>query len=94
VLRLKFQLVNLCANDVQRLYDALLYSGFLFSVIPVVGVTVYTAYLIGLWGLLGYAIFFSFIPLQVSLNRKSVLQRYYVHVSTQVARTKKCTFTS
>jgi len=31
-----FQLVNLCANDVQRLYDALLYSGFLFSIIPVV----------------------------------------------------------
>jgi len=80
-----FQLVNLCANDVQRLYDALLYSGFLFSIIPVVGVTVYTAYLIGLWGLLGYAIFFSFIPLQVSLNRKSVLQRYYVQVSNQVA---------
>jgi len=76
MLNSKFQLVNLCANDVQRLYDALLYSGFLFSIIPAVGVTVYTAYLIGLWGLLGYAIFFSFIPLQVSLNRKSVLQIY------------------
>jgi len=77
----KFQLVNLCANDVQRLYDALLYSGFLFSIIPVVGVTVYTAYLIGLWGLFGFAIFFSFIPLQVglySLNRKLLLQRYYI----------------
>jgi len=61
-----FQLVNLCANDGQRLYDAIQHGPFLFSVLPVIGATVYAGYLLGPWGIFGFVIFFAFIPFQVS----------------------------
>jgi len=60
------QLVSLCANDGQRLYDAVQYGPFVFSVIPVIGATVYAGYLLGPWGIFGFVIFFAFIFFQVS----------------------------
>lgn len=61
--------MNLCANDGQRIYDAITYSSFLFSLIPTIGAAVYSGFLLGVWGLVGFAIFFGFVPIQVSENR-------------------------
>jgi len=62
-----FQLVSLCANDGQRLYDAVQFGPFVFSAIPVIGATVYAGYLLGPWGIFGFFIFFAFIFFQVSM---------------------------
>ncbi|KAF6038709.1 ABCC5 [Bugula neritina] len=59
-------LVSLCANDGQRLYDAVQFGPFVVSVIPVIGATVYAGYLLGPWGIFGFVIFFAFIFFQVN----------------------------
>lgn len=58
--------MNLCANDGQRLYEALLHAAFAVSAIPVIGASIYAVHLLGPWGIFGFVVFFAFIPFQVS----------------------------
>ncbi|KAF6025479.1 ABCC5 [Bugula neritina] len=62
-------LVNLCANDGQRLYEALLHAAFAVSAIPVIGASIYAVHLLGPWGIFGFVVFFAFIPFQTFLSR-------------------------
>ncbi|KAF6040456.1 ABCC5 [Bugula neritina] len=61
------QLVTLCANDGNRLADAVTLGVFTFGLVVAVIAAAYAIYLLGLWGFLGFGIFFMFIPLQVPL---------------------------
>jgi len=36
-----------------------------FTTVPIVGVAVYSTYLLGYWGLLGFAVVFGSIPFKV-----------------------------
>ena len=60
-----FQLVNLCANDGQRLFDVWVMGAFAVSGVAALVGSGYAVYLLGWWGLLGFFIFFLFLPLQV-----------------------------
>ncbi|KAF6027749.1 hypothetical protein EB796_013938 [Bugula neritina] len=62
------ELVTLCANDGQRVYDALRMSVHIFGGLPPIIGAVYSVYLLGPWGLFGYVIFFGFFPIQVCYN--------------------------
>ncbi|KAF6041457.1 hypothetical protein EB796_000239 [Bugula neritina] len=66
------QLVNLCANDGQRIFDCILFSVYVFGSVPVVGVAVYSVYLLGIWGI--WELLFT---LALLLSR-------YQHVSTGI----------
>jgi len=39
----------------------------LFTAVPIIGVAVYSTYLLGYWGLLGFAVIFGSIPVKVSI---------------------------
>jgi len=56
----------MCANDGKRIYIAVQYVVFASGIIPPLGSAVYSYYLLGFWGLFGYAIFFSLFPIQVT----------------------------
>jgi len=59
--------VNLCSNDGQRIYEAVLNAPFILSAIPAIFAAAYAVYLLGWWGIFGFAIFFAFTPIQVYL---------------------------
>lgn len=63
-----FQLVNICSNDGQRLFDACAIGPLLFGgpIVLLYG-TVYSAFLIGPWALIGSATFIAFYPFMVCL---------------------------
>ncbi|KAF6016862.1 ABCC5 [Bugula neritina] len=64
------ELINLCANDGQRIFDACLSGVFsLGAFISLVGAA-YSVYLLGLWGLLGFGVFFLSLPLKIYLSKK------------------------
>lgn len=73
------QLVNLCANDGQRLFDACMLGVFALAGIASVGGAAYSIFLLGAWGILGFAIFFLFIPIQASIPPSSSLIRFGWH---------------
>jgi hypothetical protein len=62
------QLVNICSNDGQRLFDACAIGPLLFGgpIVLLYG-TVYSAFLIGPWALIGSATFIAFYPFMVCL---------------------------
>ena len=57
--------MNLCANDGQRLYDACMMGVFALGGIASVAGAGYAVYLLGAWGILGFVVFFLFLPIQV-----------------------------
>lgn len=65
-----FQLVNMCSNDGQRLYEAFIFGSLSFAGVPAIGGAIYTISLVGLWGMLGFGIFFLFIGIQVGTKAK------------------------
>ncbi|CAG2210271.1 ABCC5 [Mytilus edulis] len=64
------ELVNICSNDGQRLFDACAIGPLLFGgpVVLIYG-TIYTAFLIGPWALVGSATFLAFYPFMGFISR-------------------------
>ncbi|XP_052104159.1 ATP-binding cassette sub-family C member 5-like isoform X3 [Mytilus californianus] len=64
------ELVNICSNDGQRLFDACAIGPLLFGgpVVLVYG-TIYTVFLIGPWALVGSATFLAFYPFMGFISR-------------------------
>ena len=79
-----FQLVNMCSNDGQRLFEVLANAPFILGgpLIFVAG-SVYLVYLIGYWALVGIGTFVAFFVLMV---RWKIL--WLVACSFSVAATK------
>ncbi|XP_067948420.1 ATP-binding cassette sub-family C member 5-like [Watersipora subatra] len=63
------ELVNLCANDGQRLFDATMLGVFSLGALTSIIGAAYSIYLLGAWGILGFVTFFSFLPVQVLLSK-------------------------
>jgi len=59
------QLINVCVNDSQRIYDAILLTPLLFMTVPILFMVAYSTYLIGYWGLLGFIVVFGSILIKV-----------------------------
>lgn len=64
------ELVNICSNDGQRLYDAFAIGPLLIGgpVILMYGI-IYTAFLIGPWALVGSATYLSFYPFMAFISK-------------------------
>jgi len=57
----------LCANDGQRLFEAAILGVFTIGSIGSLGGALYAIHLLGAWGILGFSVFFMFIPIQVGV---------------------------
>ena len=61
-----FQLVNLLGNDAERITEAILVGGLLFSApFLIIAAAVYAWILIGWTSIIGVFVFIMFIPMQV-----------------------------
>jgi hypothetical protein len=61
------QVVNLYANDGQRIFDGVsMLTNLLAGPLLVIGATAYAIYLLGAWALIGFGILLLVLPLQVS----------------------------
>ena len=64
------QILNLVANDAQRLFDAINFGGFLFVAIASVTISIgFALSLVGVYALAGISIFVLYFPLQTLLAR-------------------------
>jgi len=74
------QVINLCANDGDRLLylcrDSVAVTGMVGCICGVV----YSMFLLGPWGLLGFVVFFLFFPIQVCFIVKYNTNNYYIEV--------------
>ncbi|KAF6040457.1 ABCC5 [Bugula neritina] len=67
------ELVNLCANDGQRLFEAAILGVFTIGSIGSLGGALYAIHLLGAWGILGFSVFFMFIPIQCAVTNNGNL---------------------
>lgn len=67
-----FQLINICSNDGQRLYEAVSVAPLLAGgpLVALLGLS-YTAYFLGPTALLGSTVFVLFYPAMVRFRRKT-----------------------
>ncbi|KAF6021159.1 ABCC12 [Bugula neritina] len=78
------ELINLCASDGQRIYDAILVASMLFTAVPIIGVAVYSTYLLGYWGLLGLAVVLGSIPVKLRKKESKSLKNLLIAQSLMV----------
>jgi hypothetical protein len=63
------QIINLYANDGQRIFDGIsMLTNLLAGPLVVIGATAYAIYLLGAWALIGFGILLLVLPLQVNCS--------------------------
>ena len=66
------ELVNICSNDSQRVFDAATFSAFIYvSLMTGLGVMVASALVLGPAAIVGCAVFFLVIPIQARRRQRA-----------------------